>query len=129
MVAVLLTGSQADVLHWAELLGSRTGREIPPCGVPGLDMGLEEGCWLQVGTSCRLPLHRQHFGRARDVQPGMEARPPSLVGFGERSAGASHSPGCCFVGTEEQDEDGEEPKTGGCCLMAVGLFPVLPVPC
>lgn len=62
-------------------------------------------------------------------QPEMEARPPSLVGFGERSAGASHSPGCCFVGTEEQDEDGEEPKTGGCCLMAAGLFPVLPVPC
>uniref|UniRef100_A0A8B9SJG4 CD276 molecule n=1 Tax=Anas platyrhynchos TaxID=8839 RepID=A0A8B9SJG4_ANAPL len=44
----------------------------------------------------------------------------------EENAGKASLP---HLGTEEQDEDGEEPKTGGCCLMVAGLFPVLPVPC
>lgn len=57
--------------------------------------------WGAVGTTCE----QRQGGSGRDA--GMN---PSR--FWWRSEDASLSPGCYFVGTEEQDVEGEEQKTG-----------------
>ena len=51
------------------------------------------------------------------TKPGCPGRWGSGWVLGWSPADASHALACSFAGTEEQDEEGEEPKTGGCTML------------
>lgn len=67
---------------------------------------------------------REAVGTTAEQRQGGTSRGAGVnpARFWWRSEDASLSPDCYLVGTEEQDTEGEEQKTGGCC----GLVPSAP---
>lgn len=95
-------GSHAINREWSCGVTHRQGNALP-CPPVGFRAQHRAGGRMQdaVGTTCE----QRQGGTSRGA--GMNP-----VGLWWRSEGASLSPDCYFVGTEEQDTEGEEQKTG-----------------